>query len=97
MALFMIKLITGSSPVLTTKLLFNLLNNILMLITMTSMISKTSSTRDIDITIEQLFRIKHTQELIQNVVPHLSLEDREFLISGITPEEWEELFHTIED
>jgi len=68
-----------------------------MLITMTSMISKTASTRDIDITIEQLFRIKHEKELIQNVVPHLSIEDREFLISGITPEEWKELFHTIED
>lgn len=64
---------------------------------MTSMISKTSSTRDVDITIEQLFRIKHTQELIQNVVPHLSSEDREFLITGITPEEWEELFDTVEN
>jgi len=68
-----------------------------MLITMTSIISKTASTRDVDITIEQLFRIKHEKELIQNVVPHLSIEDREFLISGITPEEWKELFHTIED
>ena len=68
-----------------------------MLITMTSMISKTSSSREIDITEEQLFRIKHTQELIQNVVPHLSSEDREFLITGITPEEWKELFDTVED
>jgi len=68
-----------------------------MLITMTSMISKTTSTKDVDITIEQLFRIKHEKELIQNVVPHLSIEDREFLISGITSEEWKELFHTIED
>jgi len=68
-----------------------------MLVTMTSIISKTASTRDVDITIEQLFRIKHEKELIQNVVPHLSIEDREFLISGITPEEWKELFHTIED
>ena len=68
-----------------------------MLITMTSMISKTSSSIEIDITEEQLFRIKHTQELIQNVVPHLSPEDREFLITGITPEEWKELFDTVED
>lgn len=58
-----------------------------MLITMTSMISKNTSTMDIDISEEQLYRIKHTQELIQNVVPHLSSEDREFLITGITPEE----------
>ena len=68
-----------------------------MLITMTSMISKTSSSREIDITEEQIYRIKHTQELIQNVVPHLSPEDREFLITGITPEEWKELFDTVED
>jgi len=68
-----------------------------MLITMTSMISKNTSSREIDITEEQLYRIKHTQELIQNVVPHLSSEDREFLITGITPEEWKELFDTVED
>ena len=27
-------------------------------------------------------------ELIQNVMPHLSDEEREFLISGMTPAEW---------
>lgn len=30
--------------------------------------------------------------LIQNVFPELSREDREFLISGITPEEWDAAF-----
>ena len=30
-------------------------------------------------------------ELIQNVFPHLSDDDREFLMTGITPEEWESL------
>lgn len=28
-------------------------------------------------------------ELIQNVVPHLSADQREFLVSGITPDEWD--------
>lgn len=68
-----------------------------MMITMISNISKKKSTMDIDISEEQLFRITHTQELIQNIVPHLSPEDREFLITGITPEEWKELFDTVED
>jgi hypothetical protein len=68
-----------------------------MLITMISTISKKPSTRDIDITDRELLRIMQGNELIQNVVPHLSPEDREFLITGITPEEWKELFHTIED
>lgn len=31
-------------------------------------------------------------ELIQNVYPNLDNEQREFLISGITPEEWSEIF-----
>ena len=29
------------------------------------------------------------KELIQRIVPHLSDDEREFLISGITPEEWD--------
>lgn len=30
--------------------------------------------------------------LIQNALPWMSVEDREFLISGITPDEWREMF-----
>ena len=30
--------------------------------------------------------------LIQNVFPHLTADEREFLITGITPAEWEEAF-----
>lgn len=33
--------------------------------------------------------------LIQQVYPNLNKWDREFLISGITREEWEEIFGTI--
>ena len=50
---------------------------------------------EIDITEEQLERIENRRingELIQNIVPNLSKEDREFLITGITPEEWELAF-----
>lgn len=31
--------------------------------------------------------------LIQNAMPHLNADDREFLMTGITPEEWEKTFN----
>jgi hypothetical protein len=34
---------------------------------------------------------------IQDVFPDLSASDREFLLSGITPEEWEEAFGDEDD
>jgi hypothetical protein len=39
------------------------------------------------VTNEQIERWQNG-ELIQNVFPHLSPSEREFLISGVTPEEW---------
>lgn len=36
---------------------------------------------------ERYYRLK--KELIQNVYPELTPEEREFIISGITPEEWD--------
>ena len=64
-----------------------------MLITKTSRISGMISTMDLDITSEQLSRIEEGRELIQNIVPHLTSEEREFLITGITPQEWDKLFN----
>jgi hypothetical protein len=71
-----------------------------MLVTKTSQISKTESTMDLDITQDQLNRINlryNTGELIQNIVPNLSMEEREFLMTGITPKEWNQLFSQVED
>ena len=31
-------------------------------------------------------------ELVQNVFPHLNADEREFLMTGITPEEWSTAF-----
>jgi hypothetical protein len=50
--------------------------------------------RDIDITQAQLVRWLIGHELIQDVMPHISPEDREFLISGCTPEDWATLFQS---
>ena len=48
-------------------------------------------TREIDVTQSQLDRWK-AGELIQNVMPNISADDREFLMTGITPEEWDAHF-----
>lgn len=70
-----------------------------MLITRISQISKTHNSMELDITYEQLDRVNNrhfTKELIQDIVPNLSKEEREFLITGITPKEWNELFNSID-
>lgn len=66
-----------------------------MLVTRTSMLSKKTHSMDVDVTQEQLERIENsyiTKELIQNIVPHLNPSDREFLMTGITEEEWNTTF-----
>ena len=47
--------------------------------------------RDIDITFEQ-YDAWANGELIQDAMPHLSVEDREFIVSGCTPEDFDFLF-----
>jgi hypothetical protein len=61
-----------------------------MLITRTSMISKKVRTKDIDVTTEQLNRWSRGIP-IDKVCPHLSSEEREFILTGITEEEWDEV------
>jgi hypothetical protein len=59
-------------------------------VTRKSALTGITRTRDIDCTPEQLARWQQG-ELIQNVMPHLSAADREFLISGTSDEEWSAL------
>lgn len=48
---------------------------------------------DINITEEQLFNfINGRSGLAQEAFPDLSVDEREFIISGIHPDEWNELF-----
>lgn len=44
---------------------------------------------DIDVTDAQLAALASSGQPIQKVVPHLSADEREFLVSGITPAEWD--------
>lgn len=62
-----------------------------MLIRNKSILTGKTHELEIDITPEQLKRWQGG-ELIQNVCPHLSAEDREFLINGSTKEEWDKFF-----
>ena len=49
---------------------------------------------ELDITQEQVNRWQKG-ELIQNVFPHLSVDEREFLMTGIIGEEWNELMEDL--
>ena len=63
-----------------------------MLIPRTSPFSQKVNYREIDVTEAQL-KAWHLGALIQNAMPNLSADDREFLMTGITPEEWDETFN----
>ncbi len=70
-----------------------------MKITKISQLSGKESTMELNITHGELYRIENrfqTKELIQNIVPQLSMSEREFLMTGITSTEWELMFGEIE-
>ena len=56
-----------------------------------SPISGKTHVKEIDVTERQLQNWSDGM-LIQQAMPHLSGEDREFLMSGITKEEWDETY-----
>ena len=66
-----------------------------MKITKRCIFTRTTNTLDLPITEEQYRRWKNG-ELIQNVMPHLSPDEREFLISGILPGTWNDVMGTEE-
>lgn len=66
-----------------------------MIIVKTSRVSGLENFMDLDITSNQLDRINNrfdTKELIQNIVPNLTSSEREFLMTGITEQEWNHLY-----
>jgi len=62
-----------------------------MLITRTSPFTGKVHSMEIDVTEEQVLRYNQG-ELIQRAFPNLTADEREFIKTGITPEEWEETF-----
>lgn len=62
-----------------------------MLIKRKSMLTGVEHEQEIDITAEQI-ALWQGGEYIQNAMPHLSKDDREFLMTGITKAEWDAAF-----
>jgi hypothetical protein len=63
-----------------------------MLITRTSTLSGITRTLDLDVTPAQVELYNAGGVLIQNAFPQLPKEQREFIKTGITAEEWDEMF-----
>ena len=62
-----------------------------MKITRTSILTGVVRTLDIDVTTSQLAKWQ-AGELIQNAMPNINDDDREFIMTGITKEEWDKTF-----
>lgn len=62
-----------------------------MLVTKKSPVTKRENTMDLPITEEQLKRWR-SGELVQNVFPHLTPDQREFMMSGMTNDDWKATF-----
>ena len=60
-------------------------------ITRTSAHSGITRTLALDVTLEE-FAAWRGGEVIQRAMPRLDADEREFIMTGITAEEWEELF-----
>ena len=60
-------------------------------ITKTSIHSGITRTLPLDVTAEEIATWK-AGELIQNAMPRLNSDEREFIKTGITSEEWQEIF-----
>jgi hypothetical protein len=66
-----------------------------MLITRISMLSGKMHAREIDVTETQIADWQNGT-LIQNAMPNLSADDREFIKTGVTSEEWSDLCKEVE-
>ena len=67
-----------------------------MIIYRRSLISGKTNTMDLPVTKEQ---VKEWQDggLIQNVFPDLTPDEREFIQTGITPDEWQQVEQDMEE
>lgn len=67
-----------------------------MTVTRTSPFSGKTNSREIDVTQDQIDAWR-TGVLLQDAMPNVSAGDREFIKTGITPEEWDETFGSGEE
>jgi hypothetical protein len=62
-----------------------------MKITRVSPFSNKKSTLEIDVTARQIASWERG-ELIQDAMPNLTPDEREFIKTGVTPDEWDDIF-----
>ena len=63
-----------------------------MLVTKQSVVDQQFYTMSLPVTEEQLAAYENCEGLVQDIFPNLTLDQREFLMTGLTPEKWNELF-----
>lgn len=68
-----------------------------MQVTRTSPLTGKSNTMELDVTVEQLNEMHHHTRLIQHIFPNLSASEREFIKTGYTQEDWDNIFAGSED
>lgn len=61
-------------------------------ITRTDPVTGEENTLDIPVSEEQLQRWHDGHGLIQNIMPNLTDDEREFIMTGITADSWDEIF-----
>lgn len=69
----------------------------MMQITRTSMLTGITRTVDMPVTLEQLQQYEMGEQPIQRLMPNLDDNQREFIMTGITEDEWDNLFSNQED
>lgn len=68
-----------------------------MIVTRCSPMTGKVNSMDLDVTAEQMLNWKDHRMLIQDAMPQLSLDEREFVKTGFTPEDWARMFPPSED
>jgi hypothetical protein len=68
-----------------------------MLITRQSQWSGITRTLDLPVTHEQLYEWQQRGAMIQDAMPNLTAPQREFLMTGLTEEEWEQMWGKDDD
>lgn len=69
-----------------------------MIITRKSQLDGVERSMDLNVTIDQMNEfISSDRRHIQDIFPNLSPPEREFILTGITPEQWTETFGSPED
>jgi hypothetical protein len=63
-----------------------------MIIKRTSEFSGITREVDLPVTVEQMGRFESGLETLQDIFPNLNVDDREFIKTGITAEEWDQMF-----